>query len=202
MPARNVTKLMTELFEQMPLTTRTTIGRVSMVADERLNAVIVHGRPADRAVIAELLRVLDSSNVPDSMANARPQIVPLEYLEATRALEILEGIYQTQLKTGASRPEIEIPEGVSSDVATLLQQINAAATGPLLTLEVDEVTNSIVVLAPTQLSTEVAQLIQRLDENARQNDSRDIGIVTLQETNVDQLQDALDKLLRSTRSRR
>ena len=84
----------------------------------------------------------------------------------------------------------------------MLQQINATATGPLLTLEIDDVTNSIVVLAPSQLSSEVATLIKQLDENARQNDSRDIGIVTLRETNVDQLQDALEELLRSRRNRR
>ena len=174
-----------------------------MVADERLNAVIVHGRPADRAVIGELLRVLDSSNVPDSLANARPRIVQVEYLEAERVLELLEGVYETQLKTGGdSRAEMDIPDGISTEVASLLRQINAAAAGPLLTLEVDSVTNSIVVLAPNQLSAEVEALIQQLDQNARENDSRDIGIVTLKGTNVQQIEDALEQLLRPNRRRR
>jgi type II secretory pathway component GspD/PulD (secretin) len=198
--ASNLVKMLTELFEQMPITTRAIVGRVSMVADERLNAVIVHGRPADRAVIGELLRVLDSSNVPDSLANARPRIVPVEYLEAERLLELLQGVYETQLKTGGdSRSEMDIPEGISREVASLLRQINAAASGPLLTLEVDSVTNSIVVLAPNQLSAEVESLIRQLDENARNNDSRDIGIVTLKGTNVQQIEDALEQLLRTNR---
>jgi type II secretory pathway component GspD/PulD (secretin) len=200
--ARSVTRLMTDLFKQMPITTRAAIGRVSMVADERLNAVVVYGRQADRAVITELLRVLDSSNVPDSLANARPVIVPIEYLEASSVLEILRGVYESQMTSGGRRPEIEIPEGVSDEVASLLRQINAASSGPLLTLEVDDVTNSIVILAPSQLSNEVSLLAKQLDENARQNDSKEIGIVTLQHTNVNQLQRALNDLLRSTRNRR
>ena len=200
--ARSVAKLLTELFEQMPLTARTTVGRVSMVADDRLNAVVVHGRAADRNVIAELLQVLDSANVPDSLANARPRIVPVEYMEADRVLTILRGVYESQLEAGGNRPEIEIPRGISEEVATLLQQINASSSGPLLTLEIDDVTNSIVVLAPPQLSTEVSALIQTLDTNAKQNDARDVGIVTLKGTNVKQLKPAIDELLRPTRRRR
>jgi hypothetical protein len=94
---------------------------------------------------------------------------------------------------------MDIPEGISREVASLLRQINAAASGPLLTLEVDSVTNSIVVLAPNQLSAEVESLIRQLDENARNNDSRDIGIVTLKGTNVQQIEDALEQLLRTNR---
>ncbi|MCA9150007.1 MAG: hypothetical protein KDA92_11930, partial [Planctomycetales bacterium] len=200
--ARNLAKLLTELFEQMPIATRGSLGRVSMVADDRLNAVIVHGRPADRNVIAELLQVLDSANVPDSLANARPRLVQVEYMKANDVLTILEGVYAVQLKAGGTRPELEIPRGVSEDVALLLRQINASSSGPLLTLEVDEITNSIIVLAPTQLSSEVGTLIQTLDTNAQENDARGVGIVTLRGTNVQQLQPAIDQLLRAGRRRR
>ena len=44
------------------------------------------------------LRVLDSSNVPDSLANARPLIVAVEYLEANRVLEILAGHLRSAAK--------------------------------------------------------------------------------------------------------
>ncbi len=200
--ARAVAKLLEQLFEQMPITTRATLGRVSMVADDRLNAVVVHGRPADRAVIAELLRVLDSSNVPDSLANARPLIVPLEHLDAPAALTILRSIYKTQLESGGRQPEIEIPEGISSEVATVLQQMNAINSGPLLTLEVDTVTNSVIILAPRQLVEEVAILTRQLDKNASEMDRREIGIISLKDTNVGELQNALRALVRPLRGRR
>lgn len=200
--ARAVAKTLEQLFEQMPITTRATLGRVSMVADDRLNAVVVHGRPADRAVIAELLRVLDSSNVPDSLANARPLIVPLVNLDAQAALTILRSIYKTQLESGGRQPEIEIPKGISSEVATVLQQMNAISAGPLLTLEVDTVTNSVIILAPRQLVEEVAALTRQLDQNAAEMDRREIGIISLQNTNVRELQNALRALVRPMRGRR
>jgi type II secretory pathway component GspD/PulD (secretin) len=200
--ARSVARLLTDLFEQMPITSRSMMGRVSMAADERLNAVVVHGRPADRAVIAELLRVLDTSNVADSMANARPRIVPVQYMEADDVLGILRGVYETQLRSEGSRPEIEIPRGVSSEIAILLEQLNAASAGPLLTMETDDVTNSIIVLAPSPLSQEIAELIKQLDENAKLNDRQEIGFVRLEGTNVKNLQEVLQQLLRTRRSRR
>ncbi|MCP4194619.1 MAG: hypothetical protein GY768_28765 [Planctomycetaceae bacterium] len=193
--ARTVAKILDDLFEKMPITTRTTLGRVSMVADDRLNALVIHGRPADRAVVTELLRVLDSSSVPDALANARPTIVRLEYSDADRVIEILQGVYETQLKSGGSRPEIAIPEGISSEVASVLQQINASTAGPLLTLQVDRVTNAIVILAPRQLSTEVETLIKQLDQESMENDSREVGVISLEQINAEQLEEALEKLI-------
>jgi type II secretory pathway component GspD/PulD (secretin) len=200
--ARAVSKILEELFKQMPLTQRATLGRVSMVADDRLNAVVVHGRPGDRAVIAELLRVLDSSNIPDSLANTVPQIVQLDYMNAAEARTILRGVYRTQLESGGRRQEMEIPKGVSSEVALLLRQMNASNSGPLLTLEVDDVTNSLVIMAPRQLVDEVATLAKRLDANAQEADRRTVGVVPLQGTNVREIQGALQGLMRSRRSSR
>ena len=194
--ARNVAKILTELFEQMPITTRATLGRVSIVADDRLNALVVHGRPADRTVIRGLLEVLDSSNVPDSLANARPKIVQVNYLEVDDVLEILSGVYKSQLESGGRSRDVDIPEGIEPEMATLLRQINAASSGPLLTLEADKVTNSVIVLAPVDLSNEVSALISQLDKNARENDIRAVDILTLKGTNVRHIEDALRELLR------
>ena len=193
--ARNVAKTLDDLFKKMPITTRTTLGKVSMVADDRLNALVIHGRPADRAAVADLLRVLDSSSVPDTLANARPAIIRLEHADAERVVKMLEGVYESQLESGGSRPEISIPEGISSEVASVLQQINAAAAGPLLTLQVDRVTNSIVVLAPRQLSGEVKTLIGQLDQEARENDTREIGVISLESVNAEQIQEAIEQLI-------
>ena len=193
--ARNVAKLLDDLFEQMPITARTTLGRVSIVADDRLNALVIHGRPADRIVVTELLRVLDSSSVPDTLANARPRIIPLIYSDADRILEILQGVYESQLQSGGSRPEISIPEGISTEVASVLQQINAATAGPLLTLQVDRVTNSIVLLAPRELGEEVYRLIEELDQQAEQKDTRNIGVISLKSVNVESIEEALEALL-------
>lgn len=202
--AQQLARLLTKLFDQMvkssdaDLTSslRSSLGRVSLVADERLNAIIVHGRPADRNVLVQLLEVLDSKNLDDSLANSRPQIVRVKNTEAERIHEMLKSIYQTQLSSGGSQAEVDIPEGVDPEVASVLRQINAATAGPLLTLEVDRVTNSIVILAPKQLALQVSELVRKLDEDARTSDARSIKIIRLEGTNVRNLEKSIQDLLR------
>ncbi len=147
--ASEVAEMLQQLFEKMPVAKRGSLSRTSIVADERLNAVVVHGRPADRALIAEMLQVLDSANVPDLFVSGPPMIVPILHTDANRVVTILEGVYASQIKSGGTRPRITIPRGIPAEVAVMLQQVNAAAAGPLLTLQVDQVTNSIVILAPS-----------------------------------------------------
>ena len=100
-----------------------------------------------------------------------------------------------------TRAEISIPRGVPLEVSTLLRQINAAASGPILTLEIDEVTNSIVVFAPEKLGQEVAQFVRQLDDNAAENASQTVDIISLERMNTKSLQQALQILSRD-RSRR
>jgi type II secretory pathway component GspD/PulD (secretin) len=200
--ASEVAQTLEKLFENMPFTTRGSFSRVAIVADERLNALIVHGRPNDRGLIAELLQVLDSSNVSELFISGPPVIVPLQHTDAARVMEILQGVYASQLKSGGTGPRINIPRGIPSEVATALQQMNAAAAGPLLTLQVDDVTNSIVILAPKVLAEEVSALVQQLDQRAEAEDTRRIGIVPLKSAKAEQLQEALQDLLRGPRRRR
>ena len=80
-------------------------------------------------------------------------------------------------------------------MASVLQQINAATAGPLLTLQVDRVTNSIVLLAPRELGEEVYRLIEELDQQAEQKDTRNIGVISLKSVNVESIEEALEALL-------
>ena len=193
--ARSVSQLLTKLFEQMPETTRGSLGRVSLVADDRMNAIVVHGRPADRSVLGQLLNVLDTDNADDSLANAVPEIVAVKNTNAERILEILQTVYQSQLERGGQTEEVEIPEGIDSEVASVLRQINAATAGPLLTLEVDSVTNSIIVLAPKLLGEQVARVIGRLDAAAKTDDTRSVQIIPLTGVKSEILQDAIEQLI-------
>ena len=100
----------------------------------------------------ELLRILDTSDLPGPLSVAHPELLPLKNTQAKRVLAILENVYKTQLTSGGGRKPVPIPKGVSSDVASVLQQINAAAAGPLLTLDVDETTNAIVMRCATRIA--------------------------------------------------
>jgi type II secretory pathway component GspD/PulD (secretin) len=133
------------------------------------------------------------------MNTLQPQIVPVRNTEASRVLEVLQSVYKTQLTAGGSRSRLTVPQGLPPQLATLLRTISAASSGPILTLEMDELTNSIIVFAPPQLGKEVADLIRQLDENAKDNASRRINIIALERMNTKRLQQALDLLSRETK---
>ncbi|MBX3440188.1 MAG: hypothetical protein KF861_22050, partial [Planctomycetaceae bacterium] len=151
-------------------------GSVMVVPDYRLNALIVYAGRADREKIESLIQTLDSENIPDSLASFQTRIVPVNHADAAAIARTLQGIYRSQMTAGGARQSVSIPEGVPSSIASVLRQINAAASSPLLTVEVDRATNSLVLMAPNNLLDEVSELITRLDESAAVSQARQLRI--------------------------
>ncbi|MBM4000804.1 MAG: hypothetical protein FJ297_14910 [Planctomycetes bacterium] len=192
--AIEVQQLLRQFFDELPMS-RGSLGKIVVVADERLNALIVHGSRKDREVVEELLRVLDTTELPDPLTESRPELVALKNTRARRVLAMLENVYKTQLTSGGGRKPVQIPKGVSSEVATVLQQLNAAAAGPLLTLDVDETTNSIIVRAPPELRKEVRAFIEQLDDQAGDGSNRAVRIIRLENSKSDRMQGVLKEFL-------
>ncbi|MEZ6150263.1 MAG: secretin N-terminal domain-containing protein [Pirellulaceae bacterium] len=169
--------------------------RVKIVADSRINALIVSGNRQDRRTVEELLGVLDSEDLLDSLQQITPTTLALESASANNVEAILRDVYRSQLSSGAGRRPVPIPEGVSSDVASLLQQLNAQSSGPLLTLAVDETSNSIIFRAPIELTAEIREFVESLDRKSQQTPSKRVDLIRLQSTNTKSLQQALKILL-------
>ncbi|MCA9131811.1 MAG: hypothetical protein KDA45_01595 [Planctomycetales bacterium] len=172
-----------------------TMQRVKIVSDARINALIVSGSRADRRIVEELLGVLDSEDLLDSLQQVTPTMLTLKNASAVNAERIIRDVYRSQLSSGAGRRPVSIPEGVSSEVASLLQQINAQASGPLLTVAVDETSNSLVVRAPAELTAEIRAFVHSLDQQAEDTPSRRVDLIRLQSTNTRNLEKALKILL-------
>jgi type II secretory pathway component GspD/PulD (secretin)/predicted RNA-binding protein with PUA-like domain len=185
-------ELLLELFDELPMSTA---GDVVIVADQRLNALIVHGRRKDREIVEELLRVLDTNELPESFSVLRPEFIQLENAQANRVRSILENVYKTQLTSGGGRKPLKVPEGVSPRVASVMMQFNAAAAGPLLTLDVDETTNSIVVRAPDELLREIKAFVQQLDSQATDPINRGVRVIRLQNSKSDRMQEVLQQFI-------
>jgi len=197
--ADNIQELLTELFRPADRTQRTAISdllrRVKIVADARINALIVHGSRADRSTVEQLLGVLDSEDLVDTLQQITPTMLPLKNADADNVVGIIRDVYRSQLSSGAGRRPVSIPEGLSSEVATLLQQINAQAAGPLLTVAVDASTNSIVMRAPAELSRELVTFVESLDQQAVDAPSRRVDLIQLKSTNTKNVERALKILL-------
>jgi type II secretory pathway component GspD/PulD (secretin) len=190
--ATTVADTLNELFRQSP---RITTGDVAVVPDHRLNALVVHAGRTDRERIELLFQALDTEHPPDSLASFQSRIVPVEYADASEVQATLQGIYKAQMTAGGARQSVSIPEGVPSSVASVLRQINAASSSPLLTVEVDETTNSLVLMAPANLLEEVSALITRLDEAAATSAARRLKIIPLKKTRSTHVMELLEKIV-------
>ena len=173
----------------------------TVVADERLNAVVVYGSRTDRASIESLLEALDSSEIPDSKVSNRPKRVAIKNGSAVQIEQVLRLVYKTQLTTGGGRKELPIPPGLAPEIAATLQQMNAMNSGPLLALSVDETTNSIVIMAPQAIADQVTSLIEELDEAALTDNSKGMTIIPLQRMNSTRTQKVLNLILEKSRRR-
>jgi type II secretory pathway component GspD/PulD (secretin) len=176
--------------------------RLTVVADERMNALLVYGSVADRDAIEQMLDVLDSLDIPESLTTPRPKMIPVKNLPASTILEVLQTVYKTQLTARTGVRPMTIPQGLSFEMTSMMQLINAAAEAPLLTLDIDETTNSIVMRAPRQLTEEIEEFVTELDAQAKDGGKRNISLVPLKSMNSEQVQDALRMLMPGGRSRR
>jgi hypothetical protein len=76
-----------------------------------------------------------------------------------------------------------------------LRQINAASSAPLLTIEVQEETNSLVVKAPQNLIDEISELVTQLDETSATNRARGVTLIPLKKTNSRRVMQVLNDVL-------
>lgn len=189
------------LFETRGFSRRSRMDIVA-VADERTNSVIVRGSRADRMVVEQLLETIDDGELPNALTRNQPTLIPVRNTQASEIAEVLSEIYETQLTSGGDRSRIPVPGGVSKDVAAVIRQINAAQTGPLMTMGVDESTNSLVVLAPQPLVEEVRDLVQQIDKAAAEDPAEALRVIALKKTSAVRFEDILDRARRRGRSRR
>ncbi len=170
-------------------------GSVVIVPEPRMNALIVYGGRTDRDRIEQLLEILDTEKLPDSGRIFRTQVISLTHADAKKVEIVLKGVYRTELSAGGSRRAIDIPTGIDSAVANMLRQINAAASSPLLTIEVQVETNSLVVKAPQNLIEELSELVSQLDETSATNRARGVTLIPLKQTNTRRVMRILGNVL-------
>lgn len=176
-------------------------GGSSIVPDQRLNAVIVQASRNEMELIDGLIQTLDSDEAPQSAIGQRPKLIPVKNTNAERIAEIVREVYKTRLTAGGARQQMQLPQRMPREMANLLQQINAATTGPEMSLGVDTGTNSLVVAAPPQLLAEVEQLVQALDDQSDASKPT-VRVMALKQVNTQALSQALDNLLRDGSSPR
>jgi hypothetical protein len=128
-------------------------------------------------------------------------MIPVVNLPAGTVLNVLQSVYKSQLSARRGLRPVTIPVGISPEMTSMLELINATANSPILTLDLDETTNSIVMRAPRQLGEEIEAFVNELDTQAKDGGTQSISLVPLKGMNSEQVQEALQLLMRGGRYR-
>src|SRR5947207_15900248 len=76
-------------------------GAVDIVPDARLNALLVHAKPADLGTVEQLLKVLDQRTGPENVeAEAQPRPIPVYNTTAAEVAQIVQQVYQDRMAGG------------------------------------------------------------------------------------------------------
>jgi len=127
----------------------------SVLADQRLNALIVYGNEGIKKAVRELVAKLD---VPSSEVGNKLNVYYLENTDATEMAKVLDGVIK----------------GMSASATGTAGQSGAAAApaSPLdsgkVTITADKASNSLVIMASPNDYNNLAQVIKKLDRRSKQ----------------------------------
>ena len=159
-------------------------NRTMIVADDRLNAIVVKGNRADRATIESMVRILDAPQSPQSLQAKQPTLIPLKNTEATRVERVVREVFRAQLSP------------------TTRQGSGGRSSRWSPRVSVDSMSNSLIVVADPALFGQIKNLVETLDTAAGDESARGLKIISLQKANASRVQKALEAAMQRSMSRR
>ncbi len=144
-----------------------------IVADDRLNTILVKGTRADRQTIEGLLEILDTSEIAESVAAAyEPKMIAIKHTDANRVMQMIQTVYRSYF---SSTP-------TNSNFA------------PQVT--VDEITNSLIIKAPPHVVDDITKFAQSLDTAADEDAAERLRVIPLKNANALRVQEMLNAMMR------
>ncbi|MBT4693228.1 MAG: hypothetical protein HOB73_07790 [Planctomycetaceae bacterium] len=184
-------------------------GTVSIVANQRLNALIVQANDEDLQMIDDLLKVIDREGSETEVETAgKPRLIPLTYTDAAEISAVLKEVYAGRI-TGASSGGQQQQRGGQEDIMRqMMQRMAGGGRGgsggggnnevkgepAKMTIGVDATSNSLIIAAPEPMYNEVHELVMALDQAGTQT-QESIEVRTLHLANPDVVNTALRAIL-------
>jgi hypothetical protein len=166
-----------------------TSATVDIVPDARLNALVVHAKPADLDTIEELLKVLDQRHGPEDVeAETQPRPIPVYNTEASEVAAIIQQVYADRMAGGSGVMSPQEMMRMIRGGPNVEQQV------PKMSIAVDERNNLLIVRAPDPLFEEIKSLVANLDQ-ALLDSPETTRVVSLKHTNSAAVQRALTSIL-------
>lgn len=187
---------------------------LKFIPDSDSNSILVTGAdPAQMRIIEELIEAFDVPAESDSMAVRKTQIFPLRFSKAKVVADAIKDVYRDLLsendKALANQQKKDDQRPVERTVTYLYDPPAAgdsqAPPSPvkfkgLLSIGVDELSNTLVVSATEGLLENIGQMIDSLDDAARPT-VPSMQVLQVRGIPLDELQKKLDKMLKEPKSR-
>lgn len=151
------------------------VPRLEVVPDIANNTITVRGAKAERREVANLIALFDVSELPGERSIRKPIKVPIKNTQATRVLQQLLNVYQQKIQS------TRLPGGVYPRVT------------------VDNITNSIEIMVPEPLATEIKEYAMELDRLTVEEPARKVHVIPL-EVKSQVIQRALNVIRQSSQS--
>ncbi|GIW92298.1 MAG: hypothetical protein KatS3mg110_0339 [Pirellulaceae bacterium] len=172
-------------------------GNVSIVADPRLNRLIVQGTAAELDEVEEILKIIDKEDsITDIRITGSPRVIPIRYMPADRVAAVIQATFADRIagQTGQQQrgptPE-DFIRALRGGSRSREQQSRGEL--PRMTVTVHAESNSVIVRAPEGLFQQVLELVQLIDQpNGEMSESVEI-VSTVANPQV--VQQALAKIL-------
>lgn len=190
--------------ESSTVTTIQASGAVSIVADPRLNALVVQAVPADIRMIEQLLKVIDrEGSITEVYTAGMPRIIPVIYTSAADVASVVKEAFADRMSGGGGGAS----RGGGNQQAQAAEFIRALRGGgrggrgggneargeeAKMTVAVDSRSNSLIVTAPEQLYLQVRALVEQIDQ-AGVESTESIQVLSTK-NNPELIQQALAKI--------
>ncbi|QDT37941.1 secretin N-terminal domain-containing protein [Stratiformator vulcanicus] len=178
---------------------------VEIIPETRLNALFVRGPKQTVDRMEEVLKLLDSAELPESLRDRVPRTIPVAYADVSEVAAILKDVYADQMGDNdrgrdANRGRGQRGGNGSNPFEAMLGGMQAASrpTEVRVSIGVDTQTSQIVVSANEATFNEISRLVETLDDSARAA-NRTVRVMSVNKENSLLIQQALGSVIPKVR---
>jgi type II secretory pathway component GspD/PulD (secretin) len=176
---------------------------LKFISDSQSNSILVQNAdPGQLKVIAELIEFYDQPEPSDSQSIRKTEIVAVKYSKASVIAETVKEVYRDLLsandKALANNQQKNMPERSYTyvyDSSGSDEERKTPSFKGMLSLGVDDLSNTLIVSAPAYFITDVLQVIETLDRAAEPT-TETVEVISLDKgVSAPELQKTLMKIL-------
>lgn len=187
-------------------------GSIKITPDSRLNALVVQANASDTQMIEQLLKILDQRESPEEVLIVpKAKIIALKNTQAQEVVDMVRQVYADRVMSGGGQQAAAQPRPPTPQ--EFMQMLRGSMGGrrggggnaaggrgggqeetQKMSLAIDPRTNSIILVAPEPLFTEVQQLIDQIDKAALVS-NQTMRVVTLRKASSDSVRQGLAALV-------